>query len=115
MSWHHCCAAFVNHSCEPNTCSDVLSTTSASIEYAQVASRDIGAGEELTCDYNLFEYDNTETGFDPCMCGTSACVGKVMGFRHLSLEAQKQRLKDAEPYIIEAWLQENPQWRHLVQ
>lgn len=43
---------FMNHSFEPN-CDDVDGPFT-------VAKRDIGPGEELTCDYRLFDLDSVE-------------------------------------------------------
>ncbi len=61
----------VNHSCDPN----------AYVRYEReatrlVARRDIGAGEEITCDYNLNLDDGSAW---PCRCGATRCLGTVMG------------------------------------
>jgi SET domain-containing protein len=59
---------FVNHSCEPNV--------GFAGNVVLVAMRDIGAGEELTTDYALFDdYDGTMT----CSCGTPSCRGVIDG------------------------------------
>ncbi|HVT66847.1 MAG TPA: SET domain-containing protein-lysine N-methyltransferase [Trebonia sp.] len=59
---------FINHSCEPNV--GFAGNT------VLVAMRDIGAGEELTTDYALFDdYD----GAMECRCGTPSCRGTVGG------------------------------------
>lgn len=59
---------FMNHSCEPN----VGFGGNAVI----VAMRDIGAGEELTTDYALFD-DGDESM--ECRCGRPMCRGRVEG------------------------------------
>lgn len=59
---------FINHSCEPNV------GFAGNINL--VAMRDIGAGEELTTDYALFDnYD----GQMACNCGTASCRGTIDG------------------------------------
>ncbi|MGY1806706.1 SET domain-containing protein [Blastococcus sp. SYSU D00669] len=59
---------FLNHSCDPNAGfgGNVL----------VVAMRDIGAGEEITTDYALFDDHDDEM---PCSCGTERCRGVVRG------------------------------------
>ena len=59
---------FLNHSCEPNV--------GFAGNIVLVAMRDVGAGEELTTDYALFDdYD----GAMECHCGTSSCRGTIGG------------------------------------
>jgi SET domain-containing protein len=69
----------VNHSCDPNTY----------ILYEEgrcfiVARRDIAAGDELTCDYNM-----NITGGDAweCRCGAARCRGSTTGDFFLLPEA----------------------------
>lgn len=59
---------FLNHSCEPNV--GFLGNI------VLVAMRDIGAGEELSTDYALFDMHDDEM---PCRCGTASCRGTVTG------------------------------------
>ena len=49
-------AKYMNHSFEPN-CDDGNGPCT-------VAKRDIAAGEELTCDYRLFDMDSVENGLN---------------------------------------------------
>lgn len=49
-------AKFMNHSFEPN-CDDIEGPYT-------VTKRDIAAGEELTCDYRLFDRDSAEDGLE---------------------------------------------------
>lgn len=49
-------ARFMNHSFDPN-CDDIEGPYT-------VTRRDIAAGEELTCDYRLFDRDSAEDGLD---------------------------------------------------
>ncbi len=73
----------VNHSCDPN----------AWVSYEGggcylVARRDIAAGEEITCDYNINIADGT--GW-PCKCGAARCRGGVAGdFFRLPSEWQRE-------------------------
>ena len=73
----------VNHSCDPN----------AYLSYQQhgcylVARRDIAAGEEITCDYNVNLTGGT--GW-PCHCGARRCRGDTVGdFFLLPVEVQRE-------------------------
>lgn len=59
---------FINHSCEPNV--------GFAGNVVLVAMRDVGAGEELTTDYALFDdYD----GAMECRCGAATCRKIVNG------------------------------------
>jgi uncharacterized protein len=59
---------FLNHSCEPNV--------GFAGNVVLVAMRDVGAGEELTTDYALFDdYD----GAMECQCGRPSCRGTIGG------------------------------------
>ena len=59
---------FMNHSCAPNTY--IRCTTSRAEFYAL---RDIGAGEELTCDYGETQHE----GSLACQCGATHCRGSL--------------------------------------
>ena len=59
---------FLNHSCEP--------TVGFAGNVSLVAMRDIGAGEELTTDYALFD---DHDGAMACNCGRPACRGTIDG------------------------------------
>lgn len=61
----------VNHSCDPNAWE--LYRGDASYF---VARREIAAGEEITCDYNINIADGTSW---PCRCGSPRCRGEVVG------------------------------------
>ena len=92
-------AAFMNHSCAPSTVvGSVPPPHVGGVEsreaveeqgghslqrYEVYASRALQAGEELTCDYCLAEYDADEKGIDPCLCGAGpgVCLGRVRGFK----------------------------------
>jgi uncharacterized protein len=59
---------FINHSCDPNV--------GFAGNVVLVAMRDIGAGEELTTDYALF--DDSEEQME-CRCGAAGCRGVIDG------------------------------------
>ncbi len=61
----------LNHSCEPNAW-ELYEGGSSYL----VARRDIAAGEEITCDYNVNIADGTAW---PCRCGAARCRGVVAG------------------------------------
>ncbi len=76
-------ARFINHSCSPN-CEAELRDGRIWI----VASRDIGAGEELTFNYGFGLEDYRQY---PCRCGSPDCVGYIVAeefFEHVMAQAQ---------------------------
>ena len=73
----------VNHSCDPSAY--VLYEGDRSF---LMARRDIAAGEEITCDYNI---NITRGTAWPCHCGAARCKGTTMGdFFLLSLDMQRE-------------------------
>ncbi|NCY01390.1 MAG: cyanophycin synthetase [Planctomycetia bacterium] len=74
----------VNHSCEPN-CGVQIRPSSREIEVR--ALRPIAAGEEITFDYNTFEYE-LDHGGSQCTCGAATCRGRVPGFKHVAAEVR---------------------------
>jgi SET domain-containing protein len=80
----------VNHSCDPNAW-ELYDTDSSYL----VARREIAAGEEITCDYNINIADGTAW---PCKCQASRCRREVAGdfFR---LPNQWQR--EYRPFLAE--------------
>jgi len=43
--------------------------------------RDINVGDEVTCDYALFDYHCNGHEIEVCACGAANCRGKMMGFK----------------------------------
>jgi len=74
---------YINHSCDPN----------AYVLYEGercffVARRDLAAGEEITCDYNINITGGTAW---PCHCRAKRCRGTVVGdFFQLPLDIQRE-------------------------
>ena len=56
---------FINHSCDPNCETEELNG-----EVWVMSLRKIGAGEELTYDYNLYDGDEDDAR---CYCGARKC------------------------------------------
>jgi cyanophycin synthetase len=77
-------AVLVNHSCEPN-CGVVIRSGVRQIEIR--ALRPIAAGEEITVDYDTFEYEVAHLG-GPCRCGEKTCRGRIAGYRHLASDVK---------------------------
>jgi hypothetical protein len=96
--------SFMNHSCDPNNVSVTIYKNSAEVTYFQQAVRHIAPGEEITCDYTLFEYDCPDKAIDPCECGSQQCLRCVYGFKHLTLDQKLQRLPWVDQCVIDAWL-----------
>lgn len=67
-------AAFINHSCQPNCETDIISG-----RVWVIARRDITPGEELTYDYNLFDGEDDA----PCLCRALRCRGSMYSAAHL--------------------------------
>lgn len=78
---------FMNHSCEPNA---------IICDREVIALREILPWEAVTFNYNTNEWEMAEP-FD-CMCGTSRCMGKIQGLRHLTPE-QREQLGRVAPHL----------------
>src|ERR1700688_2570854 len=74
-------AAFVNHSCAPNCETDQIRG-----KMWVIALRDIAAGEALSYDYNLLDWEEDA----PCLCGTKRCRGSLYSASHLRKLARKR-------------------------
>jgi uncharacterized protein len=79
-------AAFINHCCEPNCETDEFDE-----HIWIIAQRDIGAGEELTYDYNLYDGDDDDEA--PCRCGAKQCRGSMYGEEELERRAKEKASK----------------------
>ncbi len=89
MLWG-CPDRHVNHSCDPNAWEMFEGR-----ESYLVARRDVAAGDELTCDYNINISGGTSW---PCRCGAARCRGLVEGeFFRLPVEWQREY----RPYLAE--------------
>lgn len=84
---------FFNHSCAPN-CG--LLIRSGADEIGVHALRRIEPGEELTIDYDTFEYE-IEFMPGPCLCKTPSCRGRITGYKDLPAHLRKAY----GPYVAE--------------
>jgi len=67
-----------------------------------VALKDIKAGERLVFDYATTEWDMSSP-FD-CVCKTSDCRGRIVGFKHLTEDERKTLPENAiSPFIRSLW------------
>lgn len=79
--------SFMNHSCDANTISMMYEGDAENMRYYTHAAKDIAAGDEITCNYLLFDWDCDGHSFD-CLCGAKNCFGHIGGFTDLSFERQ---------------------------
>jgi hypothetical protein len=78
---------FMNHHCAPNTASRYCEDDDEA--YENVAIRPIASGEEITCNYVLFDWDCDGHAFD-CACGAAQCLGTIAGFGALPPDVQQR-------------------------
>lgn len=96
---------FMNHSCDPNTYTIVLSEDCDDFE--NYAARDISFGEEISVNYLEFDYECDGHSFD-CLCNLSRCYKSIRGFKNLNLAQKIILLPKTYPNVIKAWLRDNP-------
>jgi SET domain-containing protein len=77
-------AAFINHSCDPNCEADEIKG-----RVWIVAARDIGAEEELTYDYNLYDGELDDPSL--CFCNAQNCRGSMYSEKELAKRARGLR------------------------
>ena len=83
----HGIAAYLNHSCDPNCEVDEIKNRAYIF-----ALRDIGAGEELLWDYNLYDDDDPA----PCHCGSPKCRGTMYSREWMAKLRRKAARKKAK-------------------
>jgi hypothetical protein len=98
--WFFLSDSFMNHSCDANVRCPQSEAQAASNTYSTVAIKNINEGDEITCDYNLFEYDCAGKVIEICQCGTSKCRGSVRGFKYLSKKEQEERLQEVDEKVL---------------
>jgi uncharacterized protein len=81
---------FINHSCEPNV--------GLAGNIVLRAMRDVGAGEELTTDYCLFDVSTAPMA---CSCGTPSCRKVITGDDWRDPELQARYAGWFSWYVIE--------------
>ena len=68
-------------SLNPNIVPALLYRTPTEMCYQAIALRDIDVGDEVTCDYALFDYYCDGHKIEACACGSTVCRGKMLGFQ----------------------------------
>mmetsp|Transcript_61490 Transcript_61490/g.159650 ORF Transcript_61490/g.159650 Transcript_61490/m.159650 type:complete len:1373 (+) Transcript_61490:69-4187(+) len=108
---------FTNHSCEPNMfypAADIhFDIDGKNGEYVACASRDIRAGDELTCDYELFDWDCLDKGMVNCMCKAAACRGAIRGMRYRPFDEVLTQLAAVEPIMRKSVLRQYPNIQYI--
>ncbi len=82
---------FINHSCDPNV--------GFQGNVVLVAMRDVQAGEELTCDYAMFDSPDDPAAEMPCACGSARCRGTITGSDWRRPELQARYAGWFSPYL----------------
>lgn len=95
--------AFMNHSCNPTTICNNISDLS----YEVIAFRDINVGDEITCDYALFDYECNGHEISKCECGEENCRGSMNGFVNLPLETQLNLLPNVDNVIFDKFVSDH--------
>jgi uncharacterized protein len=93
---------YTNHSCNPNTKSINARYVDNTCMYDTIALSDIKQGDQLTCNYFSFEYD--ECKIPQCMCNSNNCYSVINGFKNLSLNKKLEMLENVEQEILMEWL-----------
>ena len=97
---------FTNHSCSPNAQFVYHARNDVDTKHLPdgyivawhlIACRDIAQGEPITYDYNTTESSMVQP-FD-CVCKSKECLGRIQGFKFLSLNDKKKRVLNASPVI----------------
>lgn len=92
--------SFMNHSCNPTTICNNLSELS----YNVIAFRDINIGDEISCDYALFDYECDGHKISKCECGQLECRGNMEGFINLPIQTQLNLLPFVDNNIYEKFI-----------
>uniref|UniRef100_A0A6B2LBP0 SET domain-containing protein n=1 Tax=Arcella intermedia TaxID=1963864 RepID=A0A6B2LBP0_9EUKA len=93
---------YMNHSCNPNVICKNLSDSL----YVGIARRDIGVGDEITCDYALFDYLCDGHEIEVCLCGEEGCRKSMRGFVNLDRKTQLELLPFVDEGILENFVRD---------
>jgi len=100
---------FMNHSCDPNLYCPFTGSTDNKIFYDSFAVKDIHEGDEITCDYALFDYECDGHEIPECLCGSPKCRGSMRGFKQLTLEQKVDSLPYLDPEVLARFLVDTPE------
>ena len=96
-------ACFMNHSCDPNTFDEVKPDPhhhgSRDFLSQCIAARVIEEGEEITTDYDLFDWEFEGEGSFDCHCSSALCRGRVGGFSNLTADQKESMKGRASPAV----------------
>jgi hypothetical protein len=95
-------SGFTNHSCDPNS----FSKNYSDIEYEQIAIKKINIGDEITCNYLLFDYDCNGHIFE-CYCNSKNCFGLINGFKNLSIDNKLKLIDFVDICIYDKWVKDD--------
>ncbi len=93
--------SFTNHSCDPNTQPVNWQVFEDRIEFDTIALKDIQIGDEICCNYALFDYDCHGHEITSCQCGSNKCAGKMMGYHHLPQSEKENLSQFVLPLLLE--------------
>lgn len=99
--------SFMNHSCSPNTYCFYQDDHSCDV----YALKSIQPGDELTCDYTLFDYNSSEPP-EKCLCLSPNCVGYMSAFKDLKIQHQINKIDGllkncVRKYVVDGFLKDN--------
>ncbi len=63
---------------------------------------------QITCDYDLFEWDCAGKEIEACGCGAAQCRGRIRGFAFLDEATQRRTLQFACDPVLDEWHRQNP-------
>jgi hypothetical protein len=98
--------SFMNHSCDPSTISVAYAGDVEINKYYTQAAKDLKAGDEITCNYLLFDWDCDGHSFD-CLCGAAECFGRIAGFAGLPFDAQVRFAEHLDDPIFKRFVAES--------
>ncbi len=87
-------ARLINHSCNPNL--GIASNEFGGYNF--IAMRNIKAGDEITWDYCMSEYESIAIK-NRCLCGSKICRGKISGYQALPKKIRKKYNNFIADYI----------------
>ena len=96
----------MNHSCSPNCYDPLVYRTPDIMCYDAVAGKDICIGDEITCDYALFDYECDRHRISQCGCNATNCRGEMLGFKVLPIAEKLRVMKYCDEEIVERFLEE---------
>jgi len=84
----------LNHSCNPTVRIDFT-------KMACIAIKDISKEDEITFNYSSTEYDLKSKDEDfECFCGSKNCLGRVKGFKYLTIEERREIESLLTPFLL---------------